>query len=85
MIIILGPFFGGRLRSDGSTLGNAQTLSKMRYITSVIIHQLVSIGGLALCLRKLMKMSAYTDRVGGLLDVLADLQEAQVDIFFLSP
>jgi ABC-type uncharacterized transport system fused permease/ATPase subunit len=48
MIVILGPVFGGRLQSDGSTLGNATTLAKMRYVTSVIIHQLVSVGGLAL-------------------------------------
>ncbi len=81
MIVILGPFFGGRLQSDGSMLGNAQTLAKMRYVTSVIIHQLVSVGGLALCLRKLLKLSAYSDRVGGLLAVLRELHSSQVPIF----
>lgn len=39
MIVILGPFFGGDLRSDYTPEGNAATLSTMRYVTSVIISQ----------------------------------------------
>lgn len=36
---LTGPFFSGRLRSDGSRVGNAKTLARMRYVTSIIIHQ----------------------------------------------
>lgn len=75
MVVILGPFFSGRLRSDGSTHGNAQTLAKMRYVTSVIIHQLWAIGGFAVCLRKLMKITGYSRRVGSLLAVLDELKD----------
>lgn len=39
MIVILGPFFGGNLRSDRSPEGDAITLGNMRYVTSVIINQ----------------------------------------------
>jgi ABC-type uncharacterized transport system fused permease/ATPase subunit len=39
MIVILGPFFGGNLRTDYSPEGNATTLATMRYVTSVIINQ----------------------------------------------
>ncbi len=57
MCVIMGPFFGGSLRSDGTTMGNADTLATMRYVTSVIINQLVAIGGLAVCFRKLTKLT----------------------------
>lgn len=39
MVVILGPFFSGRLKSDGTAEGNAKTIAKMRYVTSVIIHE----------------------------------------------
>lgn len=76
MVVILGPFFSGRLRSDGTRAGNARTLASMRYVTSVIIHQLTAIGGLAVCLRKLMKLQGSGERVGSLLGVLREINAA---------
>lgn len=76
MIVILGPFFSGRLKSDGSSLGNANTLSTMRYVTSVIIHQLTAIGGLAISLRKVSKLAGYADRVQEFRSVLTDIHKS---------
>ncbi|EGD77957.1 ATP-binding cassette [Salpingoeca rosetta] len=73
MIVILGPFFGGDLRTDYTPEGNATTLSTMRYVTSVIIHQLTAIAGLARCLRKIMSLQSYVRRVGGMRDALLEI------------
>lgn len=76
MVVILGPFFSGRLKSDGSREGNALTLGRMRYVTSIIIHQLQAIGGLAVCLRKSNKMEGHSDRVSHMLSVLRRINTA---------
>eukprot|EP00049_Salpingoeca_infusionum_P008792 m.144576 g.144576 ORF g.144576 m.144576 type:complete len:1291 (-) comp14133_c0_seq3:1306-5178(-) len=80
MIVILGPFFGGNLRTDYSAEGNAQTLASMRYVTSVIISQLTAIAGLARCLRKLATVTSYAKRVGGMRKVLVELNESQSEV-----
>eukprot|EP00043_Microstomoeca_roanoka_P015266 m.152682 g.152682 ORF g.152682 m.152682 type:complete len:1240 (-) comp16218_c0_seq1:132-3851(-) len=75
MIVIMGPFFGGNLRTDYSADGNATTLATMRYVTSVIINQLTAIAGLARCLRKIMALTGYIKSVGGMRDVLLEISE----------
>ena len=57
--MILGPFFSGSRRSDGSRLSDAQMLSNMRYCTSIIIYNLHAVGGSALNFRKLLKLGGY--------------------------
>ena len=59
MIMIIGPFFHGSMRSDGSAMGDAQMLSNMRYCTSAIIYDLHAIGGMALNFRKFLKLGGY--------------------------
>eukprot|EP00051_Salpingoeca_urceolata_P007072 m.93906 g.93906 ORF g.93906 m.93906 type:complete len:1288 (+) comp15107_c1_seq1:555-4418(+) len=77
MIIILGPFFG---QSRATTrAANADVLAKMRYVVSVIIHQLTAIAGLALCLRKGMKLAGYAKRIGGLVSSLEDINKRAAD------
>eukprot|EP00055_Hartaetosiga_balthica_P012730 m.62706 g.62706 ORF g.62706 m.62706 type:complete len:1271 (+) comp8040_c2_seq2:177-3989(+) len=73
MIVILGPFFSGDLRSDFSVEGNATTMASMRYVTSVIINQLTAIAGLARCLRKVMSLNSYAKRVGMMRNVLKEI------------
>jgi ABC-type uncharacterized transport system fused permease/ATPase subunit len=73
MIVILGPFFGGNLRTDYTPAGNAATLATMRYVTSVIINQLTAIAGLARCLRKIQQLQGVAKRVGGMAGVLMEL------------
>lgn len=75
MIVILGPFFGGNLRTDYTPEGNATTLATMRYVTSVIINQLTAIGGLARCVRKVISLHGHVQRVGSMRDALLDIRE----------
>jgi hypothetical protein len=60
---LLGPFFGGNLRSDRSRTGDGDLLSNMRYVTSVIVYDLHAVGGIALCYRKGLKLAAYVEYV----------------------
>ncbi|EDQ89564.1 uncharacterized protein MONBRDRAFT_8117 [Monosiga brevicollis MX1] len=76
MIVILGPFFGGTLRSDYTPAGNAATLARMRYVTSVIINQLTAIAGLARSLRKIMQLQGVSKRLGGMEKLLKQLGAA---------
>ena len=61
--LIIGPFFTGHLRPGDSMAGRAKMLSNMRYHTSVIISLFVSLGVLADSSRRLMKLSAYAQRI----------------------
>lgn len=72
--LIIGPFFAGHLRPDSSLLGRARMLSNMRYHTSVIISLFTSLGVLAASSRKLMKLTAYADRLQQLEKVIKDIQ-----------
>lgn len=74
MIVILGPFFGGRTGDKNNRLRNAEVLANMRYVTSVIIYQLSAIGSFAVCLRKLMRLTGYSERIGGMFAALEEIQ-----------
>ena len=51
--------------------GNAEILSKMRYVTSTIIYQLHAVGGLALITQKTMRLRGHFRRVMEMLGVSA--------------
>ena len=46
--------------------GRAHMLSNMRYHTSVVIYLFAALGTLGVSSRKLMKLSAYSDRISEL-------------------
>lgn len=71
--LIIGPFFTGHLRPDDSLTGRARLLSDMRYHTGVIISLFVSLGTLAASSRKLMKLTAYAERIQQLQAVVRDV------------
>jgi len=56
VVLIIGPFFGGKMRPDSSTLGRAKMLSNMRYHTSVIISLFLAMGTLASSSRRLSRV-----------------------------
>ncbi|KAL2620730.1 hypothetical protein R1flu_000935 [Riccia fluitans] len=74
VVLIIGPFFGGNLMSDMTTLGRAQMLSNMRYHTSVIISLFQSMGTLAGSTRRLARLSGYGDRIHELMEVSRELR-----------
>lgn len=63
VVLIIGPFFGNHLRPVDSVLGRAHMLSTMRYHTSVVIYLFAALGTLGSSSRKLMRLSAYADRI----------------------
>lgn len=63
MVLIIGPFFGNHLRPVDNVLGRAHMLSTMRYHTSVVIYLFAALGTLGSSSRKLMRLSAYADRI----------------------
>ena len=73
LIVIIGPFFGKKGKAMQSNSGNAEMLSRMRYITSAIIFQLHAVGGLAYLIQKLMKTKGSFRRVLEMLGVLDEL------------
>ncbi|KAL3681209.1 hypothetical protein R1sor_024165 [Riccia sorocarpa] len=74
VFLIIGPFFGGNLMTDMTTLGRAEMLSNMRYHTSVIISLFQSMGTLAGCTRRLARLSGYGDRIHELMEVSRELR-----------
>jgi ABC-type uncharacterized transport system fused permease/ATPase subunit len=76
VVLIIGPFFGGNLRPDSSTLGRAKMLSNMRYHTSVIISLFQAMGTLASSSRRLSRVSGYADRIRELIMVARELRIA---------
>ena len=63
VVLIIGPFFGGHLRPVNNVQGRAHMLSNMRYHTSVVISLFSALGTLGASSRKLMRLSAYADRI----------------------
>ena len=63
VVLIIGPFFGNHLRPVDNVLGRAHMLSTMRYHTSVVIYLFAALGSLGSSSRKLMRLSAYADRI----------------------
>ena len=63
VVLIIGPFFGDHLRPVDNVLGRAHMLSTMRYHTSVVIYLFGALGSLGSSSRKLMRLSAYADRI----------------------
>jgi ABC-type uncharacterized transport system fused permease/ATPase subunit len=61
--LIIGPFFGGRMRPEATVAGRARMLSDMRYHTSVVIALFGSLGTLATASRRLMRLGAHAERV----------------------
>ena len=63
VVLIIGPFFGNHLRPVDNVLGRAHMLSTMRYHTSVVIYLFAALGSLGSSSKKLMRLSAYADRI----------------------
>lgn len=63
VILIIGPYFSGHLRPEATLLGRASMLSNMRYHTAVIISLFSACGSLAASSRKMMKLTAYAERL----------------------
>ena len=53
--------------------GRAHMLSNMRYHTSVVIYLFAALGTLGVSSRKLMKLSAYSDRISELEATVKDV------------
>ncbi|KAL3527746.1 hypothetical protein ACH5RR_012402 [Cinchona calisaya] len=73
VILIIEPFFSGKLRPDASTLGRAEMLSNLRYHTSVIISLFQSLGTLSISSRRLNRLSGYADRIHELMAISREL------------
>ncbi|KAM0940004.1 putative ABC-type fatty-acyl-CoA transporter [Dioscorea sansibarensis] len=73
VVLIIEPFFSGNLRPDNSTLGRAETLSFLRYHTSVIMSLFQSLGTLASSSRRLNRLSGYAHRIHELMAVSREL------------
>ncbi|KAL2923533.1 ABC transporter D family member 1 [Bienertia sinuspersici] len=73
VVLIIEPFFSGKLRPDSSTLGRAEMLSNLRYHTSVIISLFQSLGTLSISSRRLNRLSGYADRIHELITVSREL------------
>ena len=73
LVMILGPFFGGHLRPDGSLKGRAGMLSAMRYHTSVTIALFGALGTLGGASRKFMRLRAYAERIAELEVVMDEI------------
>lgn len=71
--VIIGPFFGGRMRPEATVLGRAQMLSAMRYHTSVIIALFGALGTLGASSRKFLKLGAYADRIAEMQSTMAEI------------
>ncbi|CAN0919588.1 ABC transporter D family member 1 [Linum grandiflorum] len=73
VILIIEPFFAGRLKPDTSTLGRATMLSNLRYHTSVIISLFQSLGTLSISSRRLSRLSGYAERIHELIAISREL------------
>ena len=78
VVLIIGPFFSGHMRPANSLTGRAGMLSNMRYHTSVIISLFTALGVLADSSRKLMKLSAYAERIVQLEDIAKEISSGSV-------
>ncbi|CAN1224690.1 ABC transporter D family member 1 [Linum perenne] len=76
VILIIEPFFSGRLKPDTSTLGRATMLSNLRYHTSVIISLFQSLGTLSISSRRLSRLSGYAERIHELIAISRELGSA---------
>ena len=73
VILIIGPYFSGHLRPEATLMGRASMLSNMRYHTAVIISLFSACGSLAASSRKMMKLTAYAERLQQLEHVARDI------------
>lgn len=73
VVLIIGPFFGNHLRPVDNVLGRAHMLSTMRYHTSVVIYLFAALGTLGSSSNKLMKLSAYADRIADMQNTVTGL------------
>lgn len=73
VVLIIGPFFGNHLRPVDNVLGRAHMLSTMRYHTSVVIYLFAALGTLGSSSRKLMRLSAYADRISDMQNTVKGL------------
>lgn len=73
VVLIIEPFFSGKLRPDSSTLGRAEMLSNLRYHTSVIISLFQSLGTLSISSRRLNRLSGYANRIHELMAICREL------------
>ncbi|XP_031495991.1 ABC transporter D family member 1 [Nymphaea colorata] len=73
VVLIIEPFFSGKLKPDTSTLGRADMLSNLRYHTSVIISLFQSLGTLSISSRRLNRLSGYADRIHELMVIAKEL------------
>lgn len=84
VLLIIGPFFSGHLQPDSSLMGRAKMLSNMRYHTSVIISLFWSCGTLAASSRKLMKLTAYAERIREMKNVCQEIAAGGNPLYVLS-
>ena len=87
LFVIVTPFFGKKGKAMQANAGNAEMLSKMRYITSALVFQLHAVGGLAYLTQKIMKTKGSFRRVLemlGVLDELNALYDQDADSVMLS-
>ncbi|KDD71951.1 hypothetical protein H632_c4114p0, partial [Helicosporidium sp. ATCC 50920] len=73
--LIIGPFFGGRLRPDATVQGRARMLADMRYHTAVVISLFTAMGTLGSATRKVMRLAGLAQRVDEMeraMDALGD-------------
>lgn len=84
MVLIIGPFFGDHLRPVDNVVGRAHMLSTMRYHTSVVIYLFGALGTLASSSRKLMRLTAYADRIADMQRTVQGLASSEGGVL-LSP
>ena len=84
VVLIIGPFFGDHLRPVDNVVGRAHMLSTMRYHTSVVIYLFGALGTLASSSRKLMRLTAYADRIADMQRTVQGLASSEGGLL-LSP
>ncbi|GJP52743.1 hypothetical protein CLOM_g11828 [Closterium sp. NIES-68] len=78
VVLIIGPFFGASLQTEGSRDARAEMLSRMRYHTSVVIALFQAMGTIAGSSRRIIRLSGYADRICELMQVARDLSQQDV-------
>lgn len=75
IVLIVGglPTFFGSLRN----YEKSDLISVLRYLIAVITFEFIAVGKLIEVFRILLKLSGYTHRVHGLLDVMKDIYKKQ--------
>ncbi|CAI7826792.1 unnamed protein product [Closterium sp. NIES-53] len=75
VVLIIGPFFGASMQTQGSREARAEMLSRMRYHTSVVIALFQAMGTIAGSSRRIIRLSGYADRICELMQVAKDLSQ----------